>query len=220
MYTIIDRRIILFGTFELTETMIKDLNEVHFKDAKISFGKDQEGNIAARLQATNYMIELTRSRLLYVSGVRNNEHARDVITKMIDDLKIIVDKIKDYGINRLAFNSQAFLEDLDGAKRVLLGSRVQLLKTELPMIETSIRLNYRDSFMNEDINNVISIQDGTVRSKDDQNNSIRALIMLSDINTLANNNQARFDKTYFEPMFKHMLELADKSFSDLDEELM
>ena len=219
MYTIIDRRVILFGTFELSESTINGL-VAHFKDAQVSTGKDQEGNIAARLQAPTYMIEITRGRLLYVAGVRDNAHAREVIFKMIDDLSFVVDEIKDYGINRLAFNSQAFLKDLDGAKRVLLGSRVQLLKTESPMIETSVRLNYRENFMDEDINNVISIQDGTVRSKDKENEPIRALIMLSDINTLANNTQARFDKSHFEPMFKHMLELADQSFSDLDEELM
>lgn len=219
MYTIIDRRVILFGTFELSESVVNKLVE-RFKDAKLSTGKDQEGNIAARLQGPDYMIEITRGRILYVSGVKDNAHARDVILKMVDALSIVVDEIKDYGINRLALNSQAFLRDLDGAKRVLLGSKVPLLKTESPMIETSVRLNYRENFMDEDINNVISIQDGTVRSRDNEQEPIRSLIMLADINTLANNTQARFNKEHFEPMFVHMLELADKSFEDLDEELM
>lgn len=219
MYTIIDRRIIIFGTFELSESIISNLTG-RFKDAKIASGKDQEGNIAARIQGQNFMFELTRGRILCVAGVKDNSHANEVIFKMIDDLSIVVDEIKDYGINRLAFNSQAFLRDLDGAKRVLLGSRVQLLKTDSPMIETSVRLNYRENHMDEELNNVISIQDGTVRSKDKENEPIRALIMLSDINTLASNTQARFDKSTFEPMFTHMRELADKSFEDLDEELM
>lgn len=219
MYTIIDRRVILFGTFELSESIINKLVE-RFKDAKLATGKDQEGNIAARLQGPDYMIEITRGRVLYIAGVKDNGHAREIVLKMVDALSIVVDEIKDYGINRLAFNSQAFLRDLDGAKRVLLGSKVPLLKTESPMIETSVRLNYRENFMDEDINNVISIQDGTVKSKDNEQEPIRALIMLADINTLANNTQARFDKEHFEPMFVHMLELADKSFEDLDEELM
>lgn len=219
MYTIIDRRVILFGTFELSESIINKVAE-HFKDAKLELGKDQGGNIAARLQGQGFMIELSRGRIIYVVGARDNSHAKEAIYKMIDTVSLIVDEIKDYGINRLAFNSQAFLNDLDGAKRVLLGSRVQLLKTDSPMIETSIRLNYRENFMNEDINNVISIQDGTVRSKDRENEPIRALIMLADINTLANNTQARFDKNSFESMFTHMQDLADKSFEDLDEELM
>lgn len=219
MYTIIDRRVILFGTFELSESNIEELAK-KFKDVKVEMGKDQAGNIAARLQGQGYMVELTRGRIIYVAGVKDNAHAKEVIFKMIDDLSLIIDIIKDYGINRMAINSQAFLRDLDGAKRVLLGSRVQLLKTESPMIETSVRLNYREHFMDEDINNVISIQDGTVRSKDNENEPIRALIMLSDINTLANNTQVRFDKSHFEPMFTHMVDLADKSFEDLDEELM
>ncbi|MCH5172308.1 MAG: hypothetical protein J1F31_05735 [Erysipelotrichales bacterium] len=219
MYTIIDRRIILFGTFELSESIVNKVAE-NFKDAKVAMGKDQEGNIAARLQGANFMIEMTRGRVLYVAGVKDNAQAKEVIFKMVDDLSLVVDAIKDYGINRLAFNSQAFLKDLDGAKRVLLGSRVQLLKTDSPMIETSVRLNYRENIMGEEINNVISIQDGTVRSKDNENEPMRALIMLSDINTLANNTQVRFDKNHFETMFGQMQVLADKSFEDLDEELM
>lgn len=219
MYTIIDKRIIVFGTFELSEEKLKTL-ATHFPDGELSLGKDGAGNVAGRIQSSSYIIELTRERLFVLLATKDGADDRESVLTMIDHLEVLLDGIVDYGMNRLALNAQAFIEDRDGAKRVYLGSKIPLLKTEAPMIETSVRLNYREQFMGEDINNVISIQDGTVRSKENEREPIKSLLMLADVNTVSTNLQVRFDKASLEPMLLHFLELAKKSFADLDEELM
>lgn len=219
MYTIIDKRVIVFGTFELSEEKIKNI-VAHFPDGELAMGKDQKGNVAARIQAPTYIIELTKERLFVLVATKADANDRADVLTMIDHLAVLLDGVVDYGMNRLAFNSQAFIEDRDGAKRVYLGSKVPLLKTESPMIETSVRLNYREEFMGEDINNVISVQDGIVHSKENEGDAIKSLLMLADINTVSTNLQVRFDKASLEPMLLHFLELANKSFADIDEELM
>ena len=52
-------------------------------------------------------------------------------------------------------------------------------------------------------------------SKDE--GSVKALVMATDINTLASNNTPRFDKSIFEVMFSKMMELSTRSFDQVDE---
>lgn len=219
MYTLIDRIISVFGTFELTEDKIKVIG-THFPELKVGIGKDQHGNVAGRIQDPNGKSPLAlgfgRNRVDCFLGSATSKDSRAELLKMIDALVVALDEIKDYGINRLAYNGRAFLEDSMGVKRVLLGSKVPLLNTDSPMIETSVRLNYREEYLNEEINNIISIQDGNVTSKE-TNTSTKALIMGADVNTIGQKQEARFTKDDFEPMFIRFLELATKSFENLDE---
>ena len=117
----------------------------------------------------------------------------------------------------MAYNARAFIKDEDSSKRKQLGDRVDIIKTDAPMVETQIRLNYLETFADEQINNVISVQDANVNEKTKDEGSVKALVMATDINTLASNNTPRFDKSIFEVMFSKMMELSTRSFDQVDE---
>ncbi len=219
MYTVIDKSLSLFGTFELNEAKSRAIAE-NFKDLRLQVGKDRNGNFAARLADPEgkvpYAINIGYNRVDYFLGKFGTDARQDLL-KMIDALTIVLDVIKDYGVNRLAFNARAFIKDEDGAKRKQLGDRVDLIKTEAPMVETQIRLNYLETFMDEKINNVVSVQDANVNDKTQDTGAIKALVVATDINTLAANTQARFGKDTFEAMFTKMMEFSTRSFDQLDE---
>ena len=219
MYTLIDKSLSLFGTFELNEAKSRAIAE-NFKDLHLQVGKDRNGNFAARLAdpegKTPFAINIGYNRIDYFLGAFGSEARQDLL-KMIDALSIVLDVIKDYGINRLAYNARAFIKDEDGSKRQQLGDRVDIIKTDAPMVETQIRLNYLETFADEKINNVISVQDANVNEKSKDEGSVKALVMATDINTLASNNTPRFDKSIFEVMFSKMMELSTRSFDQVDE---
>lgn len=219
MYTLIDKSLSLFGTFELNEAKSRAIAE-NFKELRLQVGKDRNGNFAARLAdpegKTPFAINIGYNRIDYFLGAFGSEARQDLL-KMIDALSIVLDVIKDYGINRLAYNARAFIKDEDGSKRQQLGDRVDIIKTDAPMVETQIRLNYLETFADEQINNVISVQDANVNEKSKDEGSVKALVMATDINTLASNNTARFDKSIFEVMFSKMMELSTRSFNQVDE---
>lgn len=219
MYTLIDKSLSLFGTFELNEAKSRAIAE-NFKELRLQVGKDRNGNFAARLAdpegKTPFAINIGYNRIDYFLGAFGSEARQDLL-KMIDALSIVLDVIKDYGINRLAYNARAFIKDEDGSKRQQLGDRVDIIKTNAPMVETQIRLNYLETFADEQINNVISVQDANVNEKSKDEGSVKALVMATDINTLASNNTARFDKSIFEVMFSKMMELSTRSFDQVDE---
>ena len=219
MYTLIDKSLSLFGTFELNEAKSRAIAEI-FKELRLQVGKDRNGNFAARLAdpegKTPFAINIGYNRIDYFLGAFGSEARQDLL-KMIDALSIVLDVIKDYGINRLAYNARAFIKDEDGSKRQQLGDRVDIIKTDAPMVETQIRLNYLETFADEQINNVISVQDANVNEKSKDEGSVKALVMATDINTLASNNTARFDKSIFEVMFSKMMELSTRSFDQVDE---
>ena len=219
MYTLIDKSLSLFGTFELNEAKSRAIAE-NFKALRLQVGKDRNGNFAARLAdpegKTPFAINIGYNRIDYFLGAFGSEARQDLL-KMIDALSIVLDVIKDYGINRLAYNARAFIKDEDGSKRQQLGDRVDIIKTDAPMVETQIRLNYLETFADEQINNVISVQDANVNEKSKDEGSVKALVMATDINTLASNNTARFDKSIFEVMFSKMMELSTRSFDQVDE---
>ncbi len=219
MYTLIDKSLSLFGTFELNEAKSRAIAE-NFKELRLQVGKDRNGNFAARLAdpegKTPFAINIGYNRIDYFLGAFGSEARQDLL-KMIDALSIVLDVIKDYGINRLAYNARAFIKDEDGSKRQQLGDRVDIIKTDAPMVETQIRLNYLETFADEQINNVISVQDANVNEKSKDEGSVKALVMATDINTLASNNTARFDKSIFEVMFSKMMELSTRSFDQVDE---
>lgn len=219
MYTLIDKSLSLFGTFELNEAKSRAIAE-NFKELRLQVGKDRNGNFAARLAdpegKTPFAINIGYNRIDYFLGTFGSEARQDLL-KMIDALSIVLDVIKDYGINRLAYNARAFIKDEDGSKRQQLGDRVDIIKTDAPMVETQIRLNYLETFADEQINNVISVQDANVNEKSKDEGSVKALVMATDINTLASNNTARFDKSIFEVMFSKMMELSTRSFDQVDE---
>lgn len=219
MYTLIDKSLSLFGTFELNEAKSRAIAE-NFKELRLQVGKDRNGNFAARLAdpegKTPFAINIGYNRIDYFLGAFGSEARQDLL-KMIDALSIVLDVIKDYGINRLAYNARAFIKDEDGSKRQQLGDRVDIIKTDAPMVETQIRLNYLETFADEQINNVISVQDANVNEKSKDEGSVKALVMATDINTLASNSTARFDKSIFEVMFSKMMELSTRSFDQVDE---
>ena len=219
MYTLIDKSLSLFGTFELNEAKSRAIAE-NFKELRLQVGKDRNGNFAARLAdpegKTPFAINIGYNRIDYFLGAFGSEARQDLL-KMIDALSIVLDVIKDYGINRLAYNDRAFIKDDDGSKRHHLGDRVDIIKTDAPMVETQIRLNYLETFADEQINNVISVQDANVNEKSKDEGSVKALVMATDINTLASNNTPRFDKSIFEVMFSKMMELSTRSFDQVDE---
>lgn len=219
MYTLIDKSLSLFGTFELNEAKSRAIAE-NFKELRLQVGKDRNGNFAARLAdpegKTPFAINIGYNRIDYFLGAFGSEARQDLL-KMIDALSIVLDVIKDYGINRLAYNARAFIKDEDGSKRQQLGDRVDIIKTDAPMVETQIRLNYLETFADEQINNVISVQDANVNEKTKDEGSVKALVMATDINTLASNNTPRFDKNSFELMFGKMMELSTRSFDQVDE---
>ena len=219
MYTLIDKSLSLFGTFELNEAKSRAIAE-NFKELRLQVGKDRNGNFAARLAdpegKTPFAINIGYNRIDYFLGAFGSEARQDLL-KMIDALSIVLDVIKDYGINRLAYNARAFIKDEDGSKRQQLGDRVDIIKTDAPMVETQIRLNYLETFADEQINNVISVQDSNVNEKSKDEGSVKALVMATDINTLASNNTPRFDKSIFEVMFSKMMELSTRSFDQVDE---
>ncbi len=219
MYTLIDKSLSLFGTFELNEAKSRAIAE-NFKELRLQVGKDRNGNFAARLAdpegKTPFAINIGYNRIDYFLGAFGSEARQDLL-KMIDALSIVLDVIKDYGINRLAYNARAFIKDEDGSKRQQLGDRVDIIKTDAPMVETQIRLNYLETFADEQINNVISVQDANVNEKSKDEGSVKALVMATDINTLASNNTPRFDKSIFEVMFSKMMELSTRSFDQVDE---
>lgn len=219
MYTLIDKSLSLFGTFELNEAKSRAIAE-NFKELRLQVGKDRNGNFAARLAdpegKTPFAINIGYNRIDYFLGAFGSEARQDLL-KMIDALSIVLDVIKDYGINRLAYNARAFIKDEDGSKRQQLGDRVDIIKTDAPMVETQIRLNYLETFADEKINNVISVQDANVNEKSKDEGSVKALVMATDINTLASNNTPRFDKSIFEVMFSKMMELSTRSFDQVDE---
>ncbi len=219
MYTLIDKSLSLFGTFELNEAKSRAIAE-NFKELRLQVGKDRNGNFAARLAdpegKTPFAINIGYNRIDYFLGAFGSEARQDLL-KMIDALSIVLDVIKDYGINRLAYNARAFIKDEDGSKRQQLGNRVDIIKTDAPMVETQIRLNYLETFADEQINNVISVQDANVNEKSKDEGSVKALVMATDINTLASNNTPRFDKSIFEVMFSKMMELSTRSFDQVDE---
>lgn len=219
MYTLIDKSLSLFGTFELNEAKSRAIAE-NFKELRLQVGKDRNGNFAARLAdpegKTPFAINIGYNRIDYFLGAFGSEARQDLL-KMIDALSIVLDVIKDYGINRLAYNARAFIKDEDGSKRQQLGDRVDIIKTDAPMVETQIRLNYLETFADEKINNVVSVQDANVNEKSKDEGSVKALVMATDINTLASNNTPRFDKSIFEVMFSKMMELSTRSFDQVDE---
>lgn len=219
MYTLIDKSLSLFGTFELNEAKSRAIAE-NFKELRLQVGKDRNGNFAARLAdpegKTPFAINIGYNRIDYFLGAFGSDARQDLL-KMIDALSIVLDVIKDYGINRLAYNARAFIKDEDGSKRQQLGDRVDIIKTDAPMVETQIRLNYLETFADEQINNVISVQDANVNEKSKDEGSVKALVMATDINTLASNNTPRFDKSIFEVMFSKMMELSTRSFDQVDE---
>ena len=219
MYTLIDKSLSLFGTFELNEAKSRAIAE-NFKELRLQVGKDRNGNFAARLAdpegKTPFAINIGYNRIDYFLGAFGSEARQDLL-KMIDALSIVLDVIKDYGINRLAYNARAFIKDEDGSKRQQLGDRIDIIKTDAPMVETQIRLNYLETFADEQINNVISVQDANVNEKSKDEGSVKALVMATDINTLASNNTPRFDKNIFEVMFSKMMELSTRSFDQVDE---
>ncbi len=219
MYTLIDKSLSLFGTFELNEAKSRAIAE-NFKELHLQVGKDRNGNFAARLAdpegKSPFAINIGYNRIDYFLGAFGSEARQDLL-KMIDALSIVLDVIKDYGINRLAYNARAFIKDEDGSKRQQLGDRVDIIKTDAPMVETQIRLNYLETFADEQINNVISVQDANVNEKSKDEGSVKALVMATDINTLASNNTPRFDKSIFEVMFSKMMELSTRSFDQVDE---
>lgn len=219
MYTLIDKSLSLFGTFELNEAKSRAIAE-NFKELRLQVGKDRNGNFAARLAdpegKTPFAINIGYNRIDYFLGAFGSDARQDLL-KMIDALSVVLDVIKDYGINRLAYNARAFIKDEDGSKRQQLGDRVDIIKTDAPMVETQIRLNYLETFADEQINNVISVQDANVNEKSKDEGSVKALVMATDINTLASNNTPRFDKSIFEVMFSKMMELSTRSFDQVDE---
>lgn len=219
MYTIVDKSISVFGTFELNLDIVKSIAE-KFKDLRLETGKDQQGNLVARLRDPEgkqpMNLNFSHNRLDYFMWQFSNDARQDLL-KMIDGMTLVLESIKDYGINRLAYNVRSFIEDKDDAKRKQLGDRVQLLNTDAPMVETQIRLNYINNIMGEDINTVINVQDAKVRSKKLENGDyIKCLIVSSDVNTLSSNVQARFEPKMFESMFAQMMELSHKSIDDVD----
>ncbi len=219
MYTLIDKSLSLFGTFELNEAKSRAIAE-NFKELRLQVGKDRNGNFAARLAdpegKTPFAINIGYNRIDYFLGAFGSDARQDLL-KMIDALSVVLDVIKDYGINRLAYNARAFIKDEDSSKRKQLGDRVDIIKTDAPMVETQIRLNYLETFADEQINNVISVQDANVNEKSKDEGSVKALVMATDINTLASNNTPRFDKSIFEVMFSKMMELSTRSFDQVDE---
>lgn len=219
MYTLIDKSLSLFGTFELNEAKSRAIAE-NFKELRLQVGKDRNGNFAARLAdpegKTPFAINIGYNRIDYFLGAFGSDARQDLL-KMIDALSVVLDVIKDYGINRLAYNARAFIKDEDSSKRKQLGDRVDIIKTDAPMVETQIRLNYLETFADEQINNVISVQDANVNEKTKNEGSVKALVMATDINTLASNNTPRFDKSIFEVMFSKMMELSTRSFDQVDE---
>lgn len=219
MYTLIDKSLSLFGTFELNEAKSRAIAE-NFKELRLQVGKDRNGNFAARLAdpegKTPFAINIGYNRIDYFLGAFGSDARQDLL-KMIDALSVVLDVIKDYGINRLAYNARAFIKDEDSSKRKQLGDRIDIIKTDAPMVETQIRLNYLETFADEQINNVISVQDANVNEKSKDEGSVKALVMATDINTLASNNTPRFDKSIFEVMFSKMMELSTRSFDQVDE---
>lgn len=219
MYTVIDKSLSLFGTFEFNNDTLKAISE-KFSNLQLLTGKDQNGSLVARLQDPNgkagFVLGLSHNRLDYFLGSFEKDDRQDLL-KMIDGLVLILDEIKDYGINRLAYNSRAFIEDLDDAKRIKLAERVKLLKTDSLSVETQIRLNYLDKVLDEEVNDVLTIQDGRVKSKSDNGEFIKVLIMGADVNTLAKNITVRFDKNSLESYFNELMNLSKKTFGDLDE---
>lgn len=219
MYTLIDKSLSLFGTFELNEAKSRAIAE-NFKELRLQVGKDRNGNFAARLAdpegKTPFAIDIGYNRIDYFLGAFGSDARQDLL-KMIDALSVVLDVIKDYGINRLAYNARAFIKDEDSSKRKQLGDRIDIIKTDAPMVETQIRLNYLETFADEQINNVISVQDANVNEKTKDEGSVKALVMATDINTLASNNTPRFDKSIFEVMFSKMMELSTRSFDQVDE---
>lgn len=219
MYTLIDKSLSLFGTFELNEAKSRAIAE-NFKELRLQVGKDRNGNFAARLAdpegKTPFAINIGYNRIDYFLGAFGSDARQDLL-KMIDALSVVLDVIKDYGINRLAYNARAFIKDEDSSKRKQLGDRIDIIKTDAPMVETQIRLNYLETFADEQINNVISVQDANVNEKTKDEGSVKALVMATDINTLASNNTPRFDKSIFEVMFSKMMELSTRSFDQVDE---
>ena len=219
MYTLIDKSLSLFGTFELNEAKSRAIPE-NFKELRLQVGKDRNGNFAARLAdpegKTPFAINIGYNRIDYFLGAFGSDARQDLL-KMIDALSVVLDVIKDYGINRLAYNARAFIKDEDSSKRKQLGDRIDIIKTDAPMVETQIRLNYLETFADEQINNVISVQDANVNEKTKDEGSVKALVMATDINTLASNNTPRFDKNSFELMFGKMMELSTRSFDQVDE---
>lgn len=219
MYTLIDKSLSLFGTFELNEAKSRAIAE-NFKELRLQVGKDRNGNFAARLAdpegKTPFAINIGYNRIDYFLGAFGSDARQDLL-KMIDALSVVLDVIKDYGINRLAYNARAFIKDEDSSKRKQLGDRIDIIKTDAPMVETQIRLNYLETFADEQINNVISVQDANVNEKSKDEGSVKALVMATDINTLASNNIPRFDKSIFEVMFSKMMELSTRSFDQVDE---
>ena len=219
MYTLIDKSLSLFGTFELNEAKSRAIAE-NFKELRLQVGKDRNGNFAARLAdpegKTPFAINIGYNRIDYFLGAFGSDARQDLL-KMIDALSVVLDVIKDYGINTLAYNARAFIKDEDSSKRKQLGDRIDIIKTDAPMVETQIRLNYLETFADEQINNVISVQDANVNEKTKDEGSVKALVMATDINTLASNNTPRFDKNSFELMFGKMMELSTRSFDQVDE---
>lgn len=219
MYTLIDKSLSLFGTFELNEAKSRAIAE-NFKELRLQVGKDRNGNFAARLAdpegKTPFAINIGYNRIDYFLGAFGSDARQDLL-KMIDALSVVLGVIKDYGINRLAYNARAFIKDEDSSKRKQLGDRIDIIKTDAPMVETQIRLNYLETFADEQINNVISVQDANVNEKTKDEGSVKALVMATDINTLASNNTPRFDKSIFEVMFSKMMELSTRSFDQVDE---
>lgn len=219
MYTIIDKSLSIFGTFEINEDRAKAISQ-KFTDLKLATGKDQNGDFVARLQdptgKAGVVINLSHHRLDYFLGSFGADNRQDLL-KMIDGLVLLLDEIKDYGINRLAYNARAFIEDSNDAKRLKLASMVKLLKTEKESIETQIRLNYIEKVFDEEVNNVISVQDARVKPKNGNSEFVKSLILATDVNTVANKNEVRFDKDSLEMYFEGLMKLSEKSFLDLDE---
>ena len=219
MYTLIDKSLSIFGTFEISEEKMKKIQDF-FPEVQLQLGRDRNNNMIGRLQdpqgKAKFGINLSGTRIDYFLGVDKNNDDRFDMLKMIDALSVILDTIKDYGIIRLAYNSRAFIEDEDDAKRAKLGSMIELLNTDSKMIETSIRLNYRENVLNEEVNNIISIQDGVIRSIENPDKPVKSLLMAADVNTVASNTQVRFDKVDFEQFFTAFIEFSKKSYEQLD----
>ena len=218
-FTNLSNTFTIFGNFAVfDEDNIGIINKL-FSDCKITINNENNPNNKSgrymQITDTNkhMTIFLRPNRIDVQLPGTVQENKKKLINDANDIYKAFYQMFEGSMASRIAVVASSFVFDDNNEALKELADRINLINGN--MAEISLRINYLDNVLDENINMVLNINNIMIGASNTPNERRRAIMATFDINTANNFNDERFNLHELEPYFTKFYDIYLQKLKEL-----
>ena len=215
----------IFGNFPVfEEDNVSIINKV-YSDCNISINNEptKDPNKPSRLMQIS---DPKKHITIYLRTNRIDVQAPGVDylnkTKLLADtsdiFKAFSQMFNEWG-TRIAYVGSYFIFDDNDEVLHKVSSLLNILPSESHMAEVNLRINSIETLNNETYNNVFNVNNVRIGASNNPSERRKALMFTFDINTIASNNEERFNIHELSPLYEELYNYTYSKIEELQEKL-